>query len=300
MDVLSRRIFAGKMQGERRSKRRGQSVEFEDYRNYVPGDDLRHVDWNVFARLDRFFIKVFQHEEDLGCHVVLDTSASMEAGTPAKIVTAQRLGAALAYIALVNNNRVGVSAYDGSTLRWIGPLRGRRNVQRVVRFIIESAWPAGSPERGPGPEIGVDRFATAMRAIARARTGKGVMIFISDFLIPGGYEDGLRFLVGGGYDTYCMQVLSPGELDPAKEGARADGVPVLIGDLQLVDVETGRSADVTLTAELIARYKGTVGAYIDQLRSYCAARDMTHLLVQSDVDVEQFILEHLRKRGLLR
>src|ERR1044072_7825260 len=101
LDVMSRKLLAGKMQGERRSKRRGQSVEFEDYRNYVPGDDLRHGDWNVFARLGRFFIKVFQHEEDLSCHVVLDASASMEAGNPSKLVTTQRVAMALSYIALV-------------------------------------------------------------------------------------------------------------------------------------------------------------------------------------------------------
>lgn len=300
IDLLSRRIFAGKMQGERRSKQRGQSVEFEDYRNYVPGDDLRHVDWNVFARLDRFFVKVFQHEEDLSCHVVLDASASMEAGSPSKLAVGQRLAMALAYVALVNNNRVGVSVYDGSYLRWVGPVRGRRNVQRVARVLLDSSWPHGAPERAAAAEIGVTNFGTAMRAIAQSRTGKGVMVVISDFLIPEGYEDGLRMLAGGGYDTFCMQVLSPGEIDPAKEGVRADGVPVLIGDLQLMDVETGRVADVTLTADLIKRYKATVQAYIEKLRVYCAARDMTHVLVQSDVDVEQFILEHLRKRGLLR
>lgn len=300
LDLLSRKIFAGKMQGERRSKQRGQSVEFEDYRNYVPGDDLRHVDWNVFARLDRFFIKIFQHEEDLSCQVVLDTSASMEAGTPPKILTAQRLAMALAYVALVNNNRVGVTVYDGSRLRWTGPVRGRRNLQRVARFLIESAWPHGSPERGSAPEIEVASFAAAMRAVAQSRTGKGVMLVISDFLIPEGYEAGLRLLTGGGYDTTCLQVLSPGELDPTREGARADGVPILIGDLQLIDVETGRIAEVTLTADLINKYKETVRAYIEKLRTFCAARDMGHILVQSDVDVEELVLEQLRQRGLLR
>src|SRR5688572_28656706 len=214
----------------------------------------------------------------------------MEAGTPSKMMTAQRLAMALSYVALVNNNRVGVSVYDGAFLRWVGPVRGRRNVQRVAKFLIDSAWPHGSPERSPAPEIGVTGFATAMRAIAQSRTGKGVMVVVSDFLIPEGYEDGLRLLAGGWYDTFCMQVLSPGEIDPAKGGVRAAGVPVLVGDLQLMDVETGRVADVTLTSDLIKRYKATVQAYIEKLRSYCAGRDMTHVLVQSDVEVEAFIL----------
>jgi hypothetical protein len=302
VDLLSRRIFAGKLQGERRSKQRGQSVEFEDYRNYVAGDDLRHVDWNVFARLDRFFIKVFQHEEDLSCHVVLDTSASMLAGTPTKLLAAQRIAMALAYVALVNNNRVAMTVFDGSAIRWVGPVRGRRNVQRVGRFMIDAAAPEGASL----PAIQVNGFAGAMRAVAQSRTGKGVMLVLSDFLIPPpeGYEEGLRFLAGGGgaggFDTYCLQVLSPGEIDPSKEGAREDGTPTLIGDVQLMDVETGRVANVTLTADLLKRYRASVAAYIEKLRAFCAARDMAHLLVQSDVDAEQFVLEHLRSRGLLR
>lgn len=300
MDVLSRRVFAGKLQGERRSKRRGQSVEFEDYRNYVAGDDLRHVDWNVFARLDRFFIKVFQHEEDLSCHVVLDASASMEAGTPTKLTAAQRIAMAVAYVALVNNNRVSMSIFDGASLRWVGAMRGRTNLQRLGRFLIENAWPSGTAEGG-APALGVSGFTGAMRAIAQSRSGKGVMIVLSDFLIAEGYEEGLRLLAGGGgFDTYCIQVLSPGEIDPAQEGVRGDGVPILVGDLQLMDVETGRVADITLTSDLLKRYRVVVAEYVERLRSYCAARDMVHMLVRSDADIEHLVLEHLRKRGVLR
>jgi hypothetical protein len=300
MDILSRRVFAGKLQGERRSKQRGQSVEFEDYRNYVAGDDLRHIDWNVFARLDRFFIKVFQHEEDLSCHVVLDASASMEAGTPSKLAAAQRIAMALAYVSLVNNNRVSLSIFDGESLRWVGPLRGRTNLQRLGRFLIENAWPSG-PREGRAPSLGVSGFTGAMRAVAQSRSGKGVMVVLSDFLIDEGYEEGLRFLAGGGgFDTYCMQVLSPGEIDPAQEGVRGDGVPILVGDLSLMDAETGRVADVTLTADLLKRYRATVARYIETLRSFCAARDMVHMLVRSDADIEHLVLEHLRKRGVVR
>lgn len=308
LDILSRKVFAGKLQGERRSKRRGQSVEFEDYRNYTPGDDLRHVDWNVFARLDRFFIKVFQQEEDLSCHIVLDASASMDAGTPSKLVAAQRIAMALAYVAIVNNNRVTMTIFDAESVRRVGPLRGRRNVQRLGRFILAHAWPAGTaPAVGSEdavPTLGVQGFAGAMRVIAQTRSGKGVMVVLSDFLIGEGYEAGLRLLAGGSggasFDTYCLQVLSPGELDPASEGARADGTPALLGDLQFIDAETGRIAEVTLTAELIKRYKAGVRAYIERLRAFCSARDMVHTLVPSDAEVEDLVLEHFRKRGLLR
>ncbi|HVU63435.1 MAG TPA: DUF58 domain-containing protein, partial [Phycisphaerales bacterium] len=139
LDLSTRRMLPGKMQGERRSKARGRSVEFEDFRQYVHGDDLRHVDWNVFARLDRFFIKVFQEEQDLALHIVLDASASMDAGTPSKLLFAQRTAMALGYLGLVNNNRVamwiigsggggtGVPARDpgvGANVRRLPPMRG--------------------------------------------------------------------------------------------------------------------------------------------------------------------------------
>lgn len=295
LDVLSRKVFAGKLQGERRSKQRGQSVEFEDYRLYVPGDDLRHIDWNVFARLDRFFIKIFLEEQDLGVHVALDASASMDAGTPSKLGFAQRLAMALGYVALVNNNRVSASILTGESLLRLAPMRGRRNIERLGRFLIDGVAPRAEEERGPwGVVRGVD-FSGALRAIASARTGKGVMVLLSDVLIREGYEEGLRWLAGGGYDTYLLQILSPGELDPSKEG---EGV--IVGDLRLVDAETGRPAEVTVTADMLKRYRQNVERYTALVRDYCASRGMAYALVPSDTDLPTLLLDYLRRRGLLR
>jgi uncharacterized protein (DUF58 family) len=113
LDVVSRKIFTGKIQGERRSKRRGQSVEFADFRPYVHGDDLRFIDWNIFGRLDRLFLKIFLEEEDLSLVIAIDVSASMDWGDPNKMVFAQRLAMALGYIGLVNHNRVTIAAFGG-------------------------------------------------------------------------------------------------------------------------------------------------------------------------------------------
>src|SRR5216117_2739831 len=110
LDVMSRKLLAGKMKGERRSKRRGQSVEFADYRNYVVGDDLRFIDWNIYARLDRLFLKLFLEEEDLSLYVLLDVSKSCDYGDPHKAMYLKRVAAALGYIGLVNYNRVTVAA----------------------------------------------------------------------------------------------------------------------------------------------------------------------------------------------
>lgn len=287
LDVQSRKVFAGKLPGERRSKRRGQSVEFDDYREYVPGDDLRHIDWNVFARMDRFFLKLFREEEDLALHIALDASASMDAG--AKIHLAQRLAIALAYIGLVNNNRVVVSVWgaDGR-LRMLSPIRGRRHVQRMTRFILDASQLT--------PEARPQSFADAMRTLALSRSGRGVLVILSDFLYEEDLRTGLNYLTGGheAFDTYCAQILSPGELDPASE--RDQG---LVGDLRLTDIETGRVAEVTVSRALLKKYHERLEAHLDALRTACAARRMSHILLRSDADIETLLLDVLRRRGLL-
>jgi len=303
-DVRTQKVFPGKLLGERRSKRRGQSVEFEDFRNYVPGDDLRHIDWNVYARLDRLFVKVFLEEEDLAVQIALDASASMDTGDPNKLLFASRLAMALGYIGLVKNNRVGLTIF-GKPGGWgeeekgwihLPELRGRQKVQRLGQFVLDKIWgdrTSGTLSTGrPGINGGV---ADALATIARTRIGKGVMIILSDFLAEDGYERGLRALAAaGGYDTYCLQILSPGELEPEKE---AGGI--IAGDLRLTDIESGKAAEVTVTAPIIKKYKERLAAYIDTLSRYCMAHEMNHALVRSDTKLETILFETLRKRGVI-
>lgn len=297
LDVLSRKVFAGKLPGERRSKRRGSSVEFDDFRNYVPGDDLRHIDWNVFARLDRFFVKLFREDEDQALHIVLDASPSMDAGSPSKLVFCQRLAMAIGYIGLVNQSRVIVSAFGTPgrpVLRQLAPIRGRRNVQRLAAFILEEVWP---PEGYAGGSGTGESFNAALRQLALSRRGKGVLVLLSDFLVRDGYRAGLNYLAsagGGGFDVTCLQVLSPGELEPEREAGGA-----VVGDLRLTDAETGLGAEVTVSAALLKRYKQRVAEYIDGLRSACAARGMAHMMLRSDADLGPLLLTYLRRKGLL-
>lgn len=304
LDVHSRRVFAGKLQGERRSKARGRSVEFEDYRQYVPGDDLRHIDWNVFARLDKFFIKVFQEEQDLALHVVLDASASMDAGRPNKLLFAQKVAMALGYLGLVNNNRVCVWVLGRSAVVRTPALRGRNSVQRVARFLLEETFASATGESGG--ESGGLSFAAAMRTLATSRSGRGVMVVLSDLLVAEGFEDGLGLLAGGatgngaaGWDVTLMQVLAPGELDPMSERDGGGG-RVVIGDLRLTDAETGRIAEVTVTSDLVKKYLAKLEAYQTRLHAFATARGMQHLVVRSDADVAQLMMGEMRRRGLLR
>src|SRR6476661_2207416 len=142
LDVMSRKLLAGKLKGERRSKRRGQSVEFADYRNYVVGDDLRFIDWNIYARLDRLFLKLFMEEEDLSLYVIVDVSKSCDYGDPNKSLYMKRVAAALGYIGLVNYNRVHVSAMADGIVGETGALRGRRRVSQMIDF-VSKLQPAG-------------------------------------------------------------------------------------------------------------------------------------------------------------
>src|SRR3984957_20080224 len=135
LDVMSRKLLAGKMKGERRSKRRGQSVEFADYRNYVIGDDLRFIDWNIYARLDRLFLKLFLEEEDLSLYVLVDVSKSCDFGEPNKAFYLKKVAAALGYIGLVNYNRVSICGMADGIVAETGAMRGRKRVAQMIEFI---------------------------------------------------------------------------------------------------------------------------------------------------------------------
>src|SRR6267143_3318198 len=164
LDVMSRKLLAGKMKGERRSKRRGQSVEFADYRNYVIGDDLRFIDWNIYARLDRLFLKLFLEEEDLAVHILVDVSKSCDFGDPNKAMYMKKVAAALGYIGLVNYNRVSISAIADGVVADTGGLSGRPRVVHMIDFIVKL-----KPQ-------GASNMAEACRRFALTHRQKGVCI----------------------------------------------------------------------------------------------------------------------------
>lgn len=281
LDVVSRKIFSGKIQGERRSKRRGQSVEFADFRPYVHGDDLRFIDWNIFGRLDRLFLKIFLEEEDLSLLVAIDASASMDWGDPNKLAYAQRLAMALGYVGLVNHNRVTLAAFGGEGgLRTLANLRGRRKTAEMGRWLLDLR--AG----------GQGGFEESMKALALSRQGRGVMLVISDFLLKEGFEKGLRYVAGRGYDLWCVQTLSPQEIDPAAHG--------LVGDWRLTDAEDRDEAEVTASPGLVEQYRANLGAWCARLRDFSVRRSIMHMVVDTSTGVDALLLEYMRRRGLLR
>src|SRR3984885_12213582 len=245
LDLVSRKLLAGKMKGERRSKRRGQSVEFADYRNYVVGDDLRFIDWNIYARLEKLLLKLFLEEEDLSLYLLLDVSKSCDFGTPNKAFYIKQVAAALAYIGLVNYNRVTIAAMSDTVVADTGALRGRTKVAQMIDF-VSKLKPDGTSD-----------LAAACKRFAMANRRKGVCVVLSDFFDKSGYENALRYVAGGNYDLFCVQTLSPQEIEPD-----------LTGDLKLKDIEDDDEAEVSITQPLIKQYKANLNAYCLALKDF--------------------------------
>jgi len=277
MELVSRKIFRGRMKGERRSKRKGQSVEFADFRSYVPGDDLRFIDWNTYARLDRLFLKMFLEEEDLHFYALIDASRSMDFGTPTKLEYAKQLAAALGFVGLVRGDRVKIETL-GQSPRTPGPvLRGRRSLWRMLDHLatIES-----------GETVSL---ANGVKNFCLRNSGKGILMLITDLMDKSGYEGALRFLVSQQMDVYVIQVLSAEEIDPDVKG-----------DLKLLDCEDEDVAEITASGPLLARYKRTLAAFIESARSFSNRRGMNYLMARNDLPVEQLVAGYLRKRGLVK
>lgn len=277
LDIVSRKIFIGRMKGERRSKRRGQSVEFADYRNYVVGDDLRFLDWNIYARLERLFLKLFLEEEDLHISVLLDTSKSMDWGEPHKGLYAKRVAAALAYVGLINYDRVSLYAYGDTLNAQMAGVRGRKLMHRIITFLQET------------PYAGSSHLAAACKAYALRHPQQGVLIILGDFFDKAGFETGMRYLLGRNLDIYAIQILAPDEIEPK-----------LAGDLRLRDVEDSDVAEVTVSRALVNRYKQNLQAYCGSLRDYCTRRGICYSFTSTEVAFDQLVLGYLRQRGLLR
>lgn len=277
LELVSRKIFQGKMKGERRSKRKGQSVEFADYKNYVIGDDLRFLDWNLYARLDRLFIRLFMEEEDLHVYILIDNSLSMDFGDPTKLRYASQVAAALGFVGLVNMDRVVVEVFNDNLVQSLPAIRGRRSLWRLMDF-LQDLEPAGPSD-----------LRRALKNFSLKCSGKGIVIILSDFMDKGGYEDALRYLIARQMDVYAIQILSQEEIDPE-----------IVGDLKLVDVEDEDIAEITVSGPLLKRYKQNLAAYRAALNEFCTRRGVVCLFTSNQVPFEKLILNYLRRRGLVR
>ncbi|MBI1847498.1 MAG: DUF58 domain-containing protein [Candidatus Rokubacteria bacterium] len=271
LTLASRRTFRGRVKGERRSPRKGHSVEFCDYRAYGIGDDLRYVDWNIYSRLDRLHVKLFVDEEDLCLHLLVDASKSMDFGAPTKLDYALRLGGALGFVGLVNLERVGVAVLRERAAEGWPPARGRNQFPALVDFLTDVRAAGGTS------------LNAALAGYAMRAREPGLAVVISDLLDPGGYETGLRALLEHRFDVHVIHVLDAEEMNPA-----------LAGDLRMEDSETGEVRELTLDGETIREYRQRLHQYLDRVEGFCRSQEIGYRRVTTDTPLEEFVLSQLR------
>ncbi len=281
LSLIASRVRAGVMKGERRSNKRGTSIEFADYRNYTRGDDLRRVDWNVYARLDRPFVKLLEEEEDLSVHLMIDASGSMDWPREAepihhKFTFAQRVLAGLGYISLGSGDQLTVTALGEHNVTW-GPSRGRGHTLTLLDFVAGLTCGGQTDLNG------------ALRAYAMRTTRPGLCLLITDLMSPTGYQEGLSAMQGRGYEIGVVHILSPDELSPE-----------LAGDLHLVDVESGQGQDVTVDVSMRELYQRRLLAWRDEIGSFCTRRGIHYATVETSKPWEELILFELRRLGVVR
>lgn len=285
--MLAARRAKSSSRGERRSRARGVSVEFADYRNYVAGDDLRYLDWNLFGRLDRLFLKLYEEERELPVQIFLDGSESMAFGEPRKFDFARQVAAAMGYVALCGFDRVTVRVFpeprasDPSALPAYQRQLAIRGALRAVRG-KKSAMTFFSNIVGLSASGAADFNAALKRGAMEARQA-GVAVVLSDFLDPSGYEPGLNALIGRGFQVNAVQILAPEELNPS-----------VFGDLRLIDSENGSVQEVTFGKYRLKAYQQSVAAYIQRLREFCQGRGVSFFSVSSATDLNDLLLKQLR------
>lgn len=278
LTLVADRVRVGVLKGDRRSRKRGTSIEFADYRDYTRGDDLRRLDWNVYARLERPFIKLLEEEEDLAVHLLVDDSASMDwpdEPEQNKLRYGLLLAGALGHIALTTGDQVSVTLLRRRQ-RW-GPFRGRQNSLRLLQFL---------ETREAGGQTNLD---AVLRDYALRGGRPGLLFLFSDMLSPAGYREGINVLLARGYEVGLLHILSPDEVEPP-----------LAGDLKLVDVETGEDAEISLDATTLAAYQERLQTWQAELAAFSASRAIHYVPVTTDVPWERLVLRTLRAEGVLK
>jgi uncharacterized protein (DUF58 family) len=267
----------GQLRGAHRSRRVGTGMVFADYRPYSEGDDIRHIDWSIYLRLDRLILRLFEEEADLPVYVLIDASQSMGHGRGDKLECARKLAGALAYVTLLNHDRVNLAAFADGLRESLPTRRGRTQAGQVFRFLDDLA--AGGR---------TDLNAALRRYFSAPRT-RGMVVLISDFLDPAGFEEAFAVLRRFRHDVVVLHVISPEERDP-----------VVPEEAVLVDAEEGTATEVEITPALLAAYRETFERHAREIEGYCRKYGWSYARALTDVAVEDLVLRLLRQEGLLR
>ncbi len=274
--IVSKKIFAGRIKAERRSTRRGVSVEFADYRNYTAGDDFRYIDWNAFARLDELLLKLYEEREDLHIYFLVDASQSMTYGELPKLIYAKRVAAALAYIGLSNLDRIGITAFNTTDMNRLPTERGKGKIFTVLNFLDQIDG------------TGETDLESAFHNFVHMTKRRGLVVLISDLFDPKGFTAGLNMLKFQKHDLFVIHIIDE------KEAA-----PNLLGDYHLVDVETDQLRPVTINENHIKRYQALFKKYCDDLDRYCTQREISIVRTMTKAPFEELILRIFRMGGFV-
>ena len=269
--------FRGKFRGDRRSLNRGTGVEFADYRLYEHGDDLRYLDWNVYARLEKLFIKLFQADEELAISILIDTSRSMDFGDPSKLAYTKQIAAALGYIALTNSDRVALYTLAERLFSALPPTYGKSQYSRFQKALATIT--AG----------GTTRLTECLKHLAVSQPKAGVTIILSDFLDSAGYTEGINSLLGRGFVLILIHVQCPEEIEPLPPG-----------EWQLEDAETSETKEITINEEAIEHYLNRQKEFCDNLHRFCIERSIGYVRINTDVSFETAILQDMQRAGFIQ
>lgn len=275
LKIITQKPLPGRFKGDLRSPKKGGAVEFADFRDYVPGDDLRTVDWNIYARLERPYVKLFEEEEDTSVRILVDCSKSMNWGDPNKLEYAKKLSGCLGYIALRNLIWTSVYGFSNGIKERFSPHRGPAFIPLLFDF-LEGLKPGGETN-----------LPDACRQIISEKSPFGLIFVISD-LFDSNFENALGYLGDRYRDVKVIHLLSPQELEP-----------VISGDLRLVDVETGRKVQASISPMLLNRYKENLAAWRETTRRACHKRGMDYVPVDTTIPIDTLILRTFRERGFL-
>lgn len=257
--------LSGQASGNRKSRSKGSSVEFSDFREYVPGDDFRRIDWNAYGRFNKLFVKLFMEEREAPVQIFLDSSLSMNFGEPDKNLAARRLAAALSYISLAAYDRVHILPWSDRVQGPFGPFRTQAAFMEVVN-LLESV-----------ENTGKSCFTEALRKM-EWKAGRGISVVITDGLMEEGLDEGLKYLKYRRQEVFLCHILSRQELSPELSGA-----------LELIDSETGHKMEVTVSGSLMSAYENNLKHFLTGIKEQCKKWGVHYALLPSDMPVDRMV-----------
>jgi uncharacterized protein (DUF58 family) len=276
LSLVSRKRVAHQIKGERRSVQRGSSLNFVDYRQYVPGDDVNQIDWNVYGRLDSLVIKLFEDEQNVTVHLLVDNSRSMDWGEPNKLRLALQLAGALGYMGLNNFDRVQCATFSNTVGVSFGPVKTKREAHDLFGYLADVK------------AAGETNFEASLRAYALRNRHPGLAVIFTDLLSHSSFEEGIKHLLQLRYDVALIHILAPAEVHPA-----------ISGDMKLIDRETGRFVDVTLNQRALNLYQQRYQSWTRGIENFCARHGILYERVESSQQLDKLLLQSFRRRGLV-